>query len=58
MKLYYFIYENGMTLKIYISGDKEKIKKQHRQLSIDTKHENAKKINKIIEIDSDKLNVI
>lgn len=58
MKLYYFIYENGMTLKTYISEDKEKIKKQYRQLSIDTKYENTKKVNKIIEIDSDKLNVI
>lgn len=47
-----------MTLKTYISGDKEKIKKQHRQLSIDTKYENTKKVNKIIEIDSDKLNII
>ena len=58
MKLYYFIYENGMTLKTYISENKEKIEKQHVLLTLNTKYETSKKVNSIIEIDSEKLNII
>lgn len=58
MKLYYFIYENGTTLKTYISKNKEEIEKKHTLLTFDARRETSKKINSIIEIDSEKLNII
>lgn len=58
MKLYYFIYENGTTLKTYISENKEEIEKKHTLLTRDAKYETSKRVNSIIEIDSEKLNII
>lgn len=58
MKLYYFIYENGMTLKTFISSDKEKIKLEYNQLNFSCKYENSKKINDIVEIESENINII
>lgn len=58
MKLYYFIYENGMTLKTFISSDKEKIKLEYNQLKSSCKYENSKKINDIVEIESENINII
>lgn len=58
MKLYYFIYENGMTLKTFISSDQEKVKLEYNQLKFSCKYENSKKINDIVEIESENINII